>query len=200
MKIGVFGGSFNPIHHGHLALAEYAADEAGLDGALIIPAYESPFKPGTGGPDSLHHLRMAELAVAGNERLIVSDLEVMKSETSFTVDTLRELAQQRPEDRLYFIIGTDSFYDIELWKGARELLSTYPFIVGRRPGNGNDRLEAFAGEIREKYGAEIILADVPQLEISSTDIRQRIRDGRSIRYLVPDAVRNYINKNGLYRE
>ncbi len=199
MKIGVFGGSFNPIHHGHLSLAEYATDEAGLDYTIIIPAYESPFKLGTGGPDAMHHLRMAELAVEGNERLTVSDREVTRTETSFTVDTLRELQAEYPEDRLYFIIGTDSFYDIERWKGAEELLACYGFVVGRRPGYDNGELEEFAEWIRRKYNAEIVLADVPQLEISSTDIRSRIRNGKSIRYLVPEAVKDYIDSNGLYR-
>lgn len=200
MKIGVFGGSFNPIHNGHLALAEYATDEAGLDYTIIIPAYESPFKLGTGGPEAMHHFRMAELAVAGNRRLAVSDREVTKTETSFTVDTLRELQEEHPGDRLYFIIGTDSFYEIERWKGAEELLGSYGFVVGHRPGYENEKLDAFAEAIRGKYHAEVVLADIPQLEISSTDIRRRIREGKSIRYLVPDAVRDYINENGLYRD
>lgn len=198
MKIGVFGGSFNPIHNGHLALAEHASDMADLDRTVIIPAYESPFKLGTGGSDSVHHLRMAELAVRGNDRLTVSDMEVVKTETSYTVDTLRELAEQNPEDRLYFIIGADSFFNIEMWWRSEELLTTWPFVVGCRPGYDNEELRRFAESLREKYGAEIHIVPVPQLDISSTDIRRRCAEGRSIRYLVPDAVDAYIRDNGLY--
>ncbi len=200
MNIGVFGGSFNPIHLGHLALAEHACDEAGLDGVLFIPAYESPFKIGTGGPESLHHFIMAELAVEENERFEVTDREVVKSETSFTVDTLRELSEERPGDRIHFIIGADSFVKLKKWKGLEELLTGYTFVVGGRPGSEDNAVEELAEEFRRDYHADIIIVPVPQLDISSTDIRNRCMNGKSIRYLVPEKVRHYIEQHDLYRK
>lgn len=200
MKIGVFGGSFNPIHLGHLALAEHARDAAGLDEVLFIPAYESPFKMGTGGPESMHHFRMAELAVEDNEKFRITDREVVKNETSYTVDTLRELASEMPGDRICFIIGSDSFFKIEKWKGSEELLTNYTFVVAGRPGYKNDALMELSEDLRRRYGADIINVSVPQLDISSTDIRRRCAEGRSIRYLVPEKVRDYIEVHGLYRK
>ncbi|MDD7408939.1 MAG: nicotinate-nucleotide adenylyltransferase [Anaerovoracaceae bacterium] len=200
MKIGIFGGSFNPIHYGHLVLAEHARDAAGLDRVILIPAYESPFKRGTGGESSIHNLNMTRLAAEGNPNLEVSSMEVDRGELSYTVDTMRKISEKcGPDDRLYFIMGADSFFSLEHWMGAEELLRSYSFVVARRPGCEAGKIEETADWLRRKYGADIIIVPVPQVEISSTDIRERFHSGRSVRYLTPDSVIDYVTSHGLYR-
>ena len=199
MKTGIFGGSFNPIHYGHLLLAEHAADAAGLDRVILVPAYESPFKSGTGGAGSLHNLEMTRIAVADNARFEVSPVEVNKQKISYTVDTMRILAKEAGADNpLSFIMGGDSFLSLEKWKGVDELLRNYPFIVGSRPGFAAEDVEKTANMLRKKYHALIRIVMIPQVDISSTDLRNRIRKGRSIRYLTPEGVINYLKKHHLY--
>ena len=199
MKTGIFGGSFNPIHYGHLMLAEHAADAADLDRVILVPAYESPFKSGTGGAGSLHNLEMTRIAAGGNKRFEVSPMEVEKQQMSYTVDTMRILAAEAgPENTLSFIMGGDSFLSLDKWKGAGELLRSYSFIVGSRPGCAAEDVEKTAERLRKEYNADIRIVLVPQVDISSTDIRNRIRDGKSIRYLTPDGVIDYLEKHHLY--
>lgn len=201
MKIGVFGGSFNPVHYGHLILAEHAADAAGLDEVILIPAYESPFKMGTGGEISEHDLEMVRIAASGNRRFKVSQYEVIRKKTSYTVDTLRELSRRlEPSDRLYFIMGADSFCSLEKWRGVPEMMENYSFVVGRRPGCSGGIVEETAEKFRAEYDADIIIVPIPQVDISSTDIRERVSEGRSIRYLTPDSVVEYIKEHGLYQD
>ncbi len=199
MKIGIFGGSFNPIHFGHLILAEHAADAAGLDKVILVPAFESPFKSGTGGAGSFHNLTMTRIAAEGNDRFEVSSIEVDKQKMSYTVDTMRELSEElAPETSLSFIMGGDSFLSLEKWKGVEELLRCYPFIIGIRPGFAGVDVENTANRLRKEYNADISIVPVPQADISSTDIRNRIGVGRSIHYLTPDGVIRYIEQHGLY--
>lgn len=201
MKIGIFGGSFNPIHFGHLMLAEHTADAAGLEKVILIPAYESPFKCGTGGEISLHNLEMTRIAAAGNKRFEVSSMEVDLGRMSYTVDTLRTLLETlSPEHRLCFIMGADSFLSFEKWKGLEELLEKYSFVVGKRPGCDADAIETTADRLRKEYNADISIVSIPQVEISSTDIRRRVGQGRSIRYLTPDGVADYIEQHELYKD
>lgn len=199
MKIGIFGGSFDPVHTGHLVLAEHVRDGAGLDRVILLPAYESPFKIGRSGADSGQRLEMTRLAAADNDHFEVSDLDVAKGMVSYTVDLMAELSAMYPDDRLYFIAGTDSFLGIEKWMGSEELLTRYGFVIGTRPGYRDEELAEHAERMRERYGAEVITVNIPKVDISSTDIRRRCRDGRSIKYLVPDAVGGFIAWNGLYR-
>lgn len=200
MKIGIFGGSFDPIHNGHMVLAEYVKEGAGLDRIILLPAYESPFKVGMSGADSAQRLRMTELAAEDNPHLTVSPLDVRQGKVSYTVDLLRVMQKQFPEDRLYFIAGTDSFLGIERWMGAEELLTTYGFAVGTRPGYRDEELTAHAQRLREKYGTEIIVTSIPKVDISSTDIRRRCSSGGSIRYLVPAKVEEYIRRHRIYEK
>ncbi len=199
MNIGIFGGSFDPVHTGHLVLAEHVRDGAGLDKVILLPAYESPFKVGRSGADSSQRLEMTELAARDNEHFEVSALDVAKGKVSYMVDLMAELSAMYPHDRLYFIAGIDSFLSIEKWWGFEELLTRYGFVIGTRPGYRDEELTDHAERIRQKYGSEIITVNIPKVDISSTDIRRRCRDGRSIKYLVPDAVGEYIARNGLYR-
>lgn len=201
MKIGIFGGSFDPIHMGHLVLAEHVRVGGGLDRMIIMPAWKSPFKVGSGGASGTDRLEMIRLAAADNEEISVSSYEVDLGKVAYTVDTMREIKRNcSPEDKLYFILGADSFLSLEKWAGAEELLSEHGFAVGKRPGFGDSELQECADRLRSKYGTDVILVDVPQIDVSSTDIRERIRTGRSIRYLVPRSVEDYIREHGLYTD
>lgn len=200
MDIGIFGGSFDPIHNGHLVLAESARLEAGLDKLIILPAYESPFKVGQSSADSQARLEMAVLAAQGNENMEVSSFDIDKGKVSFMVDLLREMeAYLEPDDRLFFISGTDSILNIEKWKDSETLLTRYGFVVGNRPGYKSEELAKYAEHLRKNYGTDIRVVDIPQVDISSTDIRKRCSEGRTIKYLVPDKVEKYIAKKGLYK-
>jgi nicotinate-nucleotide adenylyltransferase len=200
MKIGILGGSFDPIHIGHITLAEYVREGAELDKIILLPAYESPFKIGMSGAGDRHRLNMTRLAAEGNEYFEVSSYDVDKGKVSYSVDLMSELQHMHPDDRLYFIAGTDSFLGIEKWRKADELLRKYGFVVGTRPGYKDEELAAHVKHITETYGTEVIVVRIPKLDVSSTDIRKRCSRGRSIKYLVPKKVEEYINANKLYRE
>ena len=201
MKIGVFGGSFNPVHCGHLILAEHAADAAELDRVILVPAYESPFKTGTGGEISRHLLQMTRIAAEQNPRFEVSSMEIDKGVTSYTIDTMRAIsAEIGTGDRLSFIMGADSFASLEKWRGADELLREYSFLVGCRPGCALEETEKTAEQLRMRYNADIRIILIPQVDISSTDLRNRVRQGKSIRYLTPDGVAKYIAEFHLYED
>ncbi len=175
MKIGILGGSFNPIHYGHLILAENVRKEANLDKVIIMPAYASPFKLNKKSASAQHRYQMVRLAVEGNEGLEASDFESASGRVSYTIDTMRMLEEKLgSECQLCFITGADSILEIERWKEPAELL-------------------------RREYRAEVRVIDIPKADISSTEIRRRSMAGKSIRYLTPDSVAEYIKSNGLYR-
>ena len=200
MDIGIFGGSFDPIHTGHLMLAESARTEAGLDRLIILPAYESPFKVGKSNASSEDRLNMAILAAEGNAEMEVSSFDIDKGKVSFMVDLLLEMESMLgPDDKFYFISGTDSILKIEKWKDSEVLLTRYGFVVGSRPGYRTEELTQHVEYLKKTYGTDIRIVDIPQVDISSTDIRQRCQDGRTIKYLVPEKVEEYIISHGLYR-
>ncbi len=200
-KIGILGGSFNPIHYGHLILAENVRREAGLDKVIIMPAYASPFKLNKKAASPEHRFQMVSLAVQGNEGLAASDFESASGRVSYTIDTMKMLEQKFGEDcQLFFITGADSILEIERWREPAELLSRYSFLVGGRPGYRDAELEEFAEYLRREYHSDVRIIDIPKADISSTEIRRRNMAGRSIRYLTPDSVVDYIRRNGLYTE
>lgn len=200
MKIGILGGSFNPIHYGHLILAENVRKEANLDKVIIMPAYASPFKLNKKSASAQHRYQMVRLAVEGNEGLEASDFESASGRVSYTIDTMRMLEEKLgSECQLCFITGADSILEIERWKEPAELLRRYTFLVGGRPGYRDAELEEYAEYLRKEYRAEVRVIDIPKADISSTEIRRRSMAGKSIRYLTPDSVAEYIKSNGLYR-
>lgn len=197
-RIGVFGGSFNPIHMGHLIIAEAAWQEFSLEKVLFVPTADTPNK-------AMHHIdkymryHMVELAIAGNDHFVMSSVEVDREGPSYTVDTIRLLKQKAPpETEFYFIAGTDAVADLPTWKYNRELLSACHFICASRPGDIDQVHQAVLhfGTLGEK---RIHFLRTPELEISSTVLRQLIRANRSVRYMIPDAVIAYIQKEDLYR-
>lgn len=186
-RIGLFGGTFDPVHMGHLILAERAADELKLDRVLFVPARVSPFKTGSIPADGAVRLLMLRAAVRGNRRFAVSDLELRRPGPSYTIDTIERLPAG---DRLFLLVGADALAGLPRWRRPRDLAGRVTFAVFRRPGQARRRSPSYARAVEVRS---------PLLEISSTEIRARIRRGASVRYLVPDAVERILRRRGLYR-
>jgi len=221
MRVGLFGGTFNPIHFGHLRAALEVKEGFGLDQVFLIPAAVPPHKGRTGVAAAEDRLRMIELAVEGGSGLMVSDVEIKRSGPSFTIDTVRYFRQSLAADTdIFLVMGLDAFLEIDTWKSFRDLLVLVPVIVLSRPdaaGCSGDRDEQIVqGFIQSKLSPDgtvcegpagckapglepITVFQVTALDISSTRVRERVREGRSIRYLVPSNVRQYITSKGLYR-
>ncbi len=200
MKIGILGGSFDPVHYGHLILAEQIKDRALLDEVVLVPAFVSPFKTDEMPAAGEDRLEMLKLAVSGCAGLSVSDIELLRPEPSYTYDTLCRLSGELPGDELYFICGCDSFLGIRGWHRSGELLARFRFIVGTRPGSDFSAAEELARELREEGALDIRLEDIPELEISSTKIRDLVNTAGSIRFLVPEPVREYIESRKIYTD
>lgn len=198
-RIGIFGGSFDPIHYGHLHLAEEARCMAGLDRVLFIPTWVSPFKQESMPASSEERLEMVRIAISSNPGFAVSDMEILRKKVSYTVDTMRRCRKMMGEDtRLYFITGTDAFLGIESWYCSEELLKNYSFVIGSRPGYREEDLDQVIARVERTYGADVRKIEIPQMDISSSRIREKIREGTSVRYLLPDALIHYIERKGLY--
>lgn len=208
LRVGVLGGTFDPLHLGHLRAAEVAREELDLDRVLFVPAASPPHKDASGVTDAEHRLRMVEAALRDEPAFQPSRIEVDREGPSYTVETLGRLREQEPSASLYFIVGTDAFVEIRTWRRWEELLASYSFVVHERPLHEIDSLRAVLPEpLRERVvagedasGQEgIFLVRRPMLDVSSTSIRNCARERRSIRFLVPDAVEAYIRRHRLYR-
>ena len=198
MKIGIMGGTFDPIHLGHLATAEAVRENFSLDEILFIPAARPPHKLGKKVTDENHRLTMTILATRSNKFFRVSDMELKRTGLSYTLDTMNELHKTFGRStELFFIIGADSLADLFKWHAAQELVEKCHFIATTRPGVDVDfsAVENFFGEVAKEH---IHRVTTPEFEISSTDIREKIQCGRSIKYLVPEVVEEYILREGLY--
>jgi nicotinate-nucleotide adenylyltransferase len=194
MNIGIYGGTFNPPHLGHLILAQSAIDALSLDHVLLLPAFQSPFKLLSESLSAELRAEMVELAVSGNPLLRGEYHEVLKGEVSYTIDTLRYIRSRQPDDKLFLLMGEDTFSEFHLWKEPDDILALATLAVAGRPGHG-------ASEITpHPYEKAARRFSMPLLDISSTDIRRRIREGVSIQYLVPWTVQVFIEAHGLYRE
>ena len=202
-KIGLFGGTFNPVHMGHLMIAEYAFNEYGLDKIFFIPAHIPPHKRTEADKAQIlaDDLRMAmvEAAVSDVPYFIPCDCEIKKQGISYTSDTLEGFMSMFPKAVFYLIMGGDSLMAIETWHCPEKILKGAHLLVAARDDDDLKRLEKQAADLEEKYGnTHICLLHAPRVEISSTDIRARVLNGDSIRYLVPESVRDYIQTNKLY--
>jgi nicotinate-nucleotide adenylyltransferase len=185
MRIGIFGGSFDPIHHGHLILARAAREELGLDRVIFIPADMSPHKTETKPSTAQDRLAMVQRAIADEDGFAASDIELLRPPPSYTVETLRELKALYPGDELILLIGADNVAKFETWREPDEIRKHARIAV----------LDRAHHEIPDDWTVVRRLVD-----ISSTDIRRRIQAGKSIRYLTPDSVCDYIREHGLYRQ
>jgi len=213
MRIAVLGGTFNPIHYGHLRVAEEVSEGLGLDRVLFIPAFVPPHKPEEKITSAPARLEMTRLATVDNPAFEASDIEIRREGRSFTVETLRELRKDKGEGlSIDLIMGNDSFNDITTWCEYEELIRLAGFIVVPRPGYPLKKIaEVLPVELARKFwydpdtgsylnsfGTGVRYFDATRLEISSSDIRERVREGLSVRYLMPGAVIEYIREKGLY--
>ncbi|MBS4537159.1 nicotinate-nucleotide adenylyltransferase [Clostridium sp. D2Q-11] len=199
IKIGLMGGTFNPIHIGHLVMAEEIRKGFGLDKVLFIPTGNPPHKLIEGQVSSEDRYIMTLLATASNEHFEVSDIETKRIGTSYTVDTIKELKEIYPMAEFYFITGADAILEIETWKNTKELLDSCKFIAATRPGYNMNELKSGIQKLEKKYNRQISSLSIAPIDLSSTDIRKRLKVGKTVKYMIPDSVINYINKKNLYR-
>jgi len=186
-SIGLFGGSFDPVHHGHLIIGLVAAEALGLDELRYVPAREQPFKRGRHAAPAADRAAMLELAVAGARELGVERLELGRPGPSYTVETLRLLREREPGAAFTLLLGSDAAAELDAWHEARELPGLARIVVFARAGGAVPTSPLISATV-----------DVPQVEISATEIRRRVRAGRSIRYWVPDPVAEYVARHRLY--
>ena len=198
-KTGIFGGTFDPIHTGHIALAEDALNQAGLDSIVFVPARLQPFKLDRKTASGKDRYAMLRLAAEGYRGFDVSSYELESDRISYTYLTMRAMSDRYGDDtKLFFITGTDSFLKIESWKNARELLTSYSYIIGTRPGYKETQLEECIMNVKAKYGTEILNIENTQHDISSTRIRDMLKAGKPLNRLVPESVERYIIEKRLY--
>ena len=187
MTVGLLGGSFDPIHHGHLLIAQTAVEVLELDELRFVPARQQPFKIGNHRAGAHDRLRMVELAIAGEPRFALERSEMDRSGPSFTVDTLRSLRDREPDQAFVLLVGADAAAELSTWHQAEEISRLARVVMFARPATQDSRTAGGFETIR-----------VPQVEISASEIRRRVRAGQSIRYWVPDAVLKHIAARGLY--
>ena len=183
-KIGIYGGTFDPIHHGHLILARQACEELGLEQLIFVPAALSPFKKAARASGEAR-LSMLQAAIEDQDRFAVDDCELRRPPPSYSIDTVLEIREREPKSELFWLIGADNVGGLSKWRRFEELKKLVQFVVLDRACSG------------EKQPYPVIQRNI---DISATDIRKRVASGRSIRYFVPSAVEEIIRKNNLYRE
>lgn len=200
-KIGLMGGTFNPIHTGHLLLAETAYEQFGLDKVLIMPAKSPYHKKIYSIISDEERIDMIHCAIQDNPHFELSLIEFQREGNTYTVDTLRALKEAYQNTEFYFIMGADSLYQFAQWKEPEEILKRAVILVASRDNIASSALNSQIDYLTEKFGiGDIRLLQSPNMEISSHDIRKRVSENRSIRYLLPKAVQNYIEEKRLYQE
>ena len=200
IRTGILGGSFDPIHNGHLSIVDAALEELALDKVLLIPTKVSPFKIGRKVAPDEDRLEMTRLALKDRPGCEVSDIEIRKQGVSYTIFTLDELSASGLYGKLYFLMGTDTFLELESWYKGTELLEKYAFALAPRPGFARSEFEEKLDYYRETYGTDVTVLNNEMLPISSTKIRARLAEGLPVTGLLPDDVESYILENGLYGE
>ena len=188
MKIGILGGTFNPIHIGHLILVEEAREKLSLDKVIFVPAYLPPHKENGDIISAAKRMNMVRLAIRTNPFFSVSDIEIKRKGKSYTIDTLKEFKKVYPKDELYFITGSDLLKYLDDWKDLKQVIKVVSFIVATRPGYPLEKIPSYIKTVA-----------IRAVDISAFEIRKAIKKKRSFRYLVPEAVYSYITKNRLYR-
>ncbi|MEW5797461.1 MAG: nicotinate (nicotinamide) nucleotide adenylyltransferase [Bacteroidota bacterium] len=191
-KIGIYGGTFNPPHIGHLITAECVKESLGLDEIFFIPSFISPHKQEGEEFSAVHRFEMMQRAIEGNEYFNVSDFEILRRETSYSVTTLEHFKKEFPQDELYLIIGMDNYLTFHLWKEPERIMEIALLAVMNRPN--------YPRKVNVVIGTKkTVFVDVPDIDVSSSDIRFRVKSGKSIRYLVPFSVERYIREHNLYK-
>jgi nicotinate-nucleotide adenylyltransferase len=197
MRLGIFGGTFDPIHLGHLVLADQCRESCALERVWFVVAGEPPHKRGELTAVA-HRLEMARIAVAGHRSFAVSDIEATRPGPHYSVETLERISRERPDDEMFFLIGADSLSDLPGWREPARIARLATIVVVNRPG-----IEEADPLALPSFGAgtrPMVSVTIPPIGIASTDLRRRVREGRSIRYMVPRGVEAYIEAQGLYRE
>lgn len=189
MKIGLYFGSFNPIHHGHLIIANYLLQSTDLDQVWLIISPQNPFKPSHGLLNEYHRLHLVQTALDGETRIRASDIEFKLPKPSYTIDTLTYLKEKYPTHTFAIIMGSDSYQNLDKWKNTSVIQQRYAIYVYERPGF----------PVRKDLATQLTIVDAPLLQISATKIREMIAVGKSIRYLVPDSVKEEIERNHYYK-
>jgi nicotinate-nucleotide adenylyltransferase len=201
-RIGLYGGSFNPIHCGHLIVARSIRERLDLGRVVFLPSRHPPHKAEGGLAAVEHRSEMVRLAIAGEPGFEFSDNDLTRDGPCYTIDTVRYFRSLvGAEVELFWIIGDDSLAELPMWHKAGELVDACRIVTASRPRMGGFDLEALRGTFSDSQVKKLFagILNTPPIDISSTDIRGRVRDGRSIRYLVPDCVQDYINEHGIYR-
>jgi nicotinate-nucleotide adenylyltransferase len=213
LKLGILGGTFDPVHLGHLRLAEEVGEAFNLEKLFLIPAASPPHKGGKTISPFHHRFQMISLAIGESSLLVAFDLEARRHGLSYSIETLKDFHRLYPVDlELYFVLGTDAFFEIKTWKEHQNLFGYAHFVVVQRPQTPAGKVESFlsslGGPAFRKMtgnrfvgpgGHEVIYMESTFMDISSTEIREKVAKGKSIRFLVPEKVRSYIIENGLYR-
>lgn len=195
MRLGVVGGTFDPVHVGHVAMAEAGADCAALDRVLLIPVNEPPHRPAAAAP-AADRLEMCRLAVAGHPRLEVSDVELRRPGPSYTVDTLRTLARERPDDELHLLLGWDAARDIRTWQSPDEVMRLARLVIVMRPGYERPSpADLVAAGLDPGL---VVLCDVETPDVESTDVRRLIEEGGSLEDVLDPAIEAYLRRRHLY--
>ncbi len=191
-RIGIFGGTFNPPHVGHLIVGESVREQLKLDKIIFVPSYISPHK--RKGEETLasHRLKMVQTAIRNNSFFSVSDIEIKRKGTSYTYETLEILRKEYQGAKIFFIIGIDNFAEFHTWRKPQRIAELATLVVMNRPMEAED-----TGRKRLRSTTEFV--EVPDIQVSSTEIRRRVKEGKSIRFLVPEAVERYIARMKLYR-
>lgn len=222
-RIGVYGGTFDPIHDGHFQIAEAIVAAFGMDRMLFVPAFVPPHKRGREISSPFHRLAMLALATADSPRLLVSSIELEAPARPYTIETLQRLQAEQSDAQLFFVMGADSFKDVTTWREYERILSEYDVIVANRPGyqsnQGNRGDEKIAAHLPQQLQAQVVdlrrglrpaddsfatphiyLTDYVAVDLSATEVREKAAQGRELQGLVPPAVAVYIAKYDLYRE
>ena len=190
MRIGLYFGSFNPIHTGHLIIANHILNNTALQKIWFVVSPQNPFKPSSSLLNEYDRLHLVQIAVENDDRLRASEIEFSLPKPSYTSHTLAYLSEKYTEHRFTIIMGSDSFQNLEKWKNSEHIIANYPIFIYRRPGF----------EVTKDFGAQITVLDAPLLEISATHIRETVQEGKSIKYLVQEVVKDEIERSGFYKK
>ncbi len=199
-KVGIFGGTFNPVHYGHLLIAENACEQFGLEKVVFMPTGHSPHKPFMGEDMSRHRCRMLGLAIKDNPLFGISYYEVESAGVSYTYETLRRLNEKHPDVRFYFILGADSLFDFLFWRNPELICREAVILAAVRDEWDEKKVDEQITYLCRRLRGQIYRLNTPGFNVSSKSIRERIAKKQTIRYLVPDPVADYIRENRLYLE
>ena len=199
MRLGIFGGTFDPVHLAHLVLAESCREQCGLNQIRFLPAFQSPFKTEQVITPGKQRLAMLDFATAGIPEFVVDPREIKRGGVNFTSDTLAELRAEFPDDELFFLMGSDSLHDLPRWKEPEQIAAVARIVAVNRGAKTAAEMEALLAPLPEAVRAAVQFVTMPGLDVSASQLRARIAAGNSIRFLTPRPVERYIAEQGLYR-